>query len=131
MSQQGPAAQAPIFQQNVVGAMPGYGMAGFARQGPQQYGFGMVNGGSMSAVAQGKQHAQEAAPQFDEAAFEQAFADVQQAEERALAESLEQQETHEETAVDDTVQSTEEPALTRIREQRPGELRTSKRTGMC
>jgi hypothetical protein len=127
MSQQGPAAQAPVFQQNGVGAMSGYGMSGFARQGPQQFGFGMMNGGSMSEVAHGKQRAQEAVPQFDEAAFEQAFADVQQAEEQVLAENLQQQETHEETAVADAPQETEDPALSRIREQRPGELRTSNR----
>ncbi|KAK7193834.1 hypothetical protein DPSP01_011891 [Paraphaeosphaeria sporulosa] len=120
MSQQGPAAQAPVFQQNGVGGMAGYGMSGFAHPGFHQPGFAMMNGGSMSEVAQGKQRVQDAVPQFDEAAFERAFADVQQAEEQALAENLRPQETHtEETAVDNLPQEPEDPALMRIREQRP------------
>ncbi|KAL5397112.1 hypothetical protein PMIN06_005948 [Paraphaeosphaeria minitans] len=120
MGQQGPAAQAPVFQQSGVGGMAGYGMLGFARPGFQQPGFGMMNGSTISEVAQGKQRAQEAVPLFDEAAFERAFADVQQAEEQAHAENIRQQETHkEETAVDRLPQETEDPALMRIREQRP------------
>lgn len=126
MTQHGPAAQAPVFQQNGVGGMPGYSMPGLARPGFQQSGYGMMNGGSMSEVAQGKQRAQEAGPQFDEAAFERAFADVQQAEEQAFADALRQQETQKgETAVDNLPQETEDPALMRIREQRPGELRAT------
>ncbi|KAF2447866.1 hypothetical protein P171DRAFT_408389 [Karstenula rhodostoma CBS 690.94] len=119
MAKQSSAAQAPVLQQNGVGGMAGYGMSGFARPGFQQSGFGMMNGGPLSEVAQGKQRAQEAVPQFDEAAFERAFADVQQAEERALADTLQQQDTHQETAVDNSPQETEDPALMRIREQRP------------
>ncbi|KAL1599570.1 hypothetical protein SLS60_007373 [Paraconiothyrium brasiliense] len=120
MSQQSPATQSPAFHQNGLGGMSGIGLSGFARPSFQQSGFGMMNGGSMSEVVQGKQRVQEATPQFDEAAFEQAFADVQQAEEQALAESLRQQEAQkqETEAVEHTVED-EDPALIRIREQRP------------
>ncbi|KAJ4296517.1 hypothetical protein N0V90_006562 [Kalmusia sp. IMI 367209] len=132
MSQQGPAMQAPAFQQNNFGAMSGYGMSGYAQPAFQQSGFGLVNGNSLSEVAQGKQRAQEPVPQFDEAAFERAFADVQQADEQAHAESLRQQQQEAskeqaftatqglgtEAATDDLLE-TEDPALLRIREQRP------------
>ena len=121
MSQQGPAVPAPSFQQqNNLGSMHGYGMSGFARPGYQQSSFGMMNGNPMSQVSQGKQRAQESVPQFDEAAFDKAFADVLQAEEEAHAESLRQQQTpREETGKDDQVQEPEDLALARIREQRP------------
>ncbi|KAF1968373.1 hypothetical protein BU23DRAFT_541322 [Bimuria novae-zelandiae CBS 107.79] len=122
MGQRGPAVQAPSFQQqqNSFGGMAGYGMSGFSRPGFQQGSFGMMNGSPMSEAAQGKQTAQESAPQFDEAAFEKAFADVQQAEEQAHAESLRQEEAlKEETIQDEQVLESEDPALARIREQRP------------
>lgn len=122
MSQQTPAAQTPAFQQNGLAGIPGYGMSNFAMPGFQQSGFGMMNNSSMSEVSQGKQRMQEPVPQFDEAAFERAFADVQQAEEQAIAESLRQEESHkEELATNKQPQETDDPALIRILEQRPGE----------
>lgn len=110
MSQQIPAVHAPSFQQNDFG-----GMSGFARPAFQPMGFGAINGGGMSEVSQGKQRAQESIPQFDEAAFERAFADVQSAEEQAHAEKIRQEEFQRE---EDQLER-DDPALARIREQRP------------
>lgn len=121
MRQQGPAAQSQSFpQQNNFGGMAGYGMSGFARPGFQPAGFGTMDGNLMSEVSQGKQRAQEPVPQFDEAAFERAFANVQQAEEEAHAEILRQETAQpEEKSAEALPQEQEDPALARIREQRP------------
>jgi hypothetical protein len=78
MKQQAPA---PIHQQqNGYGVMSGgYGMGRFGGSGFQQpMGFGGMNGTMVAQPMQGKQRVQEAATQFDEAAFEQAFAQVDQ-----------------------------------------------------
>lgn len=128
MSQQGPATQLQSFpQQSNFGGMAGYGMSGFARPGFQAAGLGTMDGNYTSETAQGKQRAQESIPQFDEAAFERAFADVQQAEEEAHAESLRQEQSQAEPKVADAMpQEQEDPALARIREQRPAVYATLK-----
>jgi hypothetical protein len=63
------------------------GFSGQMYQPAASSGFGMMNGAgmSMSETAQGKQRAQEEVPQFDDAAFEEAF---KQAQEDALAEAV-------------------------------------------
>lgn len=70
-----------------------------------------------SAIAQGKQRAQEA-PQFDEAAFEQAFAQAQQ----DMVEGDTIGQTLSAAGPDILGEEVEEPALQRLREQRPGEF---------
>ncbi|KAH7114276.1 hypothetical protein B0J11DRAFT_131419 [Dendryphion nanum] len=82
MSQQQPSLQqAPIQQQhNAFGGMSGSGMAYMGSGYQQRLGFGAMNGQPMSEVASGKQRAQEAVPQYDEAAFEKAFAELDQTE---------------------------------------------------
>lgn len=120
MMQQAPVAQAPALQQNTYGGMSGYGMSGFAGQSfmPTT----AFQNAPASEVAQGKQRAQEAIPAFDEAAFEQAFA---QAQEDMLAEAeAEQKRAHAAQANPEVMgydrPSELDPLLLRIREQRPG-----------
>ncbi|KAF2638149.1 hypothetical protein P280DRAFT_471810 [Massarina eburnea CBS 473.64] len=137
MTQQAPVAQAPQFrQQNALGGLGGYGF----QQGPA---FGGINGGMnmnmsrVSEVAQGKQRAQEAAPVFDDAAFEQAFAQMDQhmEEEVKMKEVRPALSDHEvqpmlhtaqnQNAIETRVQEmakeaeNEDPMLQRLREQRP------------
>jgi len=79
--QQAPAVHAPAQQQqNGFAGMPGgYEMGRFGGPGFQRpMGFGGVNGGMVAQPMQGKPQVQDAAPQIDEAAFEQAFAQVDQ-----------------------------------------------------
>lgn len=90
--QQASAVQAPVLQQSAFGGMPSYGMAGFAAS-PYMQTPGFQNAVPLSEVAQGKQQAQAAVPAFDEAAFEQAFAQAQQDMlEEAAAEQAESQQ---------------------------------------
>ncbi|KAF1951454.1 hypothetical protein CC80DRAFT_424639 [Byssothecium circinans] len=78
MAQQAPVAQAPTFQQqNGFGGMGGYGYQRGNAFAGMNGAVGMGANG-ISQVAQGKQRAQDQAPQFDEAAFEKAFAQVDQ-----------------------------------------------------
>lgn len=114
-------------------------MGGYVRPGLQASGL-VMNGNQMSEVAQGKQRAQEAMPEFDEAAFERAFAEAHQdmlneaeaepgkmdVDERVLrgqAERIQaaerELEAKEQTS---TLTETDDPALVRIREQRPGKI---------
>ncbi|KAF2003239.1 hypothetical protein P154DRAFT_100626 [Amniculicola lignicola CBS 123094] len=74
---QAPAVQSPAQTQSPFGGMSRYGMGGpmSSYQGGQTFGY--MNGTPVSAVAQGKQRSQEGVPQFDEAAFERAFAQAQ------------------------------------------------------
>lgn len=76
----------------------------------------------MSDVAQGKQRAQEPVPTFDEAAFEQAFAQAhQEMMEVAEAEQQHTQTIQPETEMLDADRESEmDPLLRRIRETRPG-----------
>lgn len=71
MMQQANPVQAPILQQQRNGFTGmGYGMnSGFAQPNYQH---------DMGGVAQGKQRVEEQVPHFDEAAFEQAFAQAQE-----------------------------------------------------
>ncbi|KAF2120562.1 hypothetical protein BDV96DRAFT_565094 [Lophiotrema nucula] len=113
MRQQSPAVQAPAIQQNTFGGMPSYAMGGFTGSSFQQYNpnMAMMNN-PMSDVAQGKQQAQEAVPEFDEAAFERAF---QQAERHALDEATAQ--VHD-AAVQLSRPAETDPVLLRIQEKR-------------
>lgn len=75
----------------------------------------------VSEVAQGKQRAQEAIPAFDEAAFEQAFAQAQQdAFDIADAEQIEAQAAQTPAQVQSERSGELDPLLQRIRETRPG-----------
>ena len=75
----------------------------------------------MSQVAQGKQAVHEAAPVFDEAAFEQAFAQAQQdAFDEAEAEQKRVQSRAMNPEVMGVDRPSEDPLLLRIRETRPG-----------
>ncbi|CAO2650534.1 Nn.00g018260.m01.CDS01 [Neocucurbitaria sp. VM-36] len=119
MTQQAPVAQAPALQQNTYGVMSGYGMGGFAAQ-PLMPSHGFQNA-HVSEVAQGKQPAQEAIPAFDEAAFEQAFAQAQQDMlEEAEAEQKRAQAAQANPEVLGLDRPGEmDPLLVRIRETRP------------
>jgi hypothetical protein len=122
MRQQAPAAPALAQQQNTFGGMSSYGMSGFAGPSYMQTP-GFQPSAQMSQVAQGKQAVQETAPAFDEAAFEQAFAQAQQdAFDEAEAEA--EQERAQSQALDPEVMGvdrpSEDPLLIRIRETRPG-----------
>jgi uncharacterized membrane protein len=72
----------------------------------------------MSQTAQGKQRAEEAVPAFDEAAFEQAFAQAQQ----DMMEVAEAEQRQAETSQAANLERPGEtdPLLQRIRETRPG-----------
>ena len=120
MTQQAPVSQAPALQQNTYGAMSGYGMGGFAAQ-PFMHSPGFQNA-QVSEVAQGKQPAQEAVPAFDEAAFEQVFAQAQQ---DMLEEAEAEQRRAEAAQANPEVLGLDrpgemDPLLVRIRETRPG-----------
>ncbi|KAI8941302.1 hypothetical protein NX059_002529 [Plenodomus lindquistii] len=73
MRQQTPVAQAPALQQTPYTSMGNYPMNNFGAQSYMQPPVFQP-----SQIAQGKQPVQEAIPAFDEAAFEQAFAQAQQ-----------------------------------------------------
>ncbi|KAJ4367442.1 hypothetical protein N0V83_007025 [Neocucurbitaria cava] len=118
MTQQAPVVQSPALQQNTYGAMPGYGMSGFAAQ-PFMQAPGFQNA-HVSEVAQGKQP-QEAIPAFDEAAFEQAFAQAQQ---DLLDEAEAEQKRAQAAQANPEVLGLDrpgemDPLLVRIRETRP------------
>lgn len=120
MMQQAPVAQAPALQQNTYGGMSGYGMGGFAPQPFMQT--PSFQNAQVSEVAQGKQRAQEAVPAFDEAAFEQAFAQAQQ---DMLADAEAEQKRAEAAQANPEVLGLDrpgemDPLLIRIRETRPG-----------
>lgn len=73
----------------------------------------------MSDVAQGKQRAQDNVPAFDEAAFEQAFAQAQQ----DMMDVVEAEQAHAQPAqeaLDLDRPGEMDPLLQRIRETRPG-----------
>lgn len=74
MRQQTPVVQAPAIQQAPYTNMSGYNMGGFMNQ--QSY--MQTPSFQPSQIAQGKQPIQDGTPTFDEAAFEQAFAQAQQ-----------------------------------------------------
>ncbi|PSN73088.1 hypothetical protein BS50DRAFT_568668 [Corynespora cassiicola Philippines] len=130
MRQQSPAAQTPTYQQNTFGGMKGFGMGAYGGSSFQQRpAFGVMNGAPASDVAQGKQRAQDV-PAFDEAAFEQAFAQAQQdmLDEASVQqqESIEEQQNHERQQealrrIQGARQTEPEadPVLARIRETRP------------
>ncbi|OCL01284.1 hypothetical protein AOQ84DRAFT_350895 [Glonium stellatum] len=87
LTQQAPTAGPQTYQRptrNTFGGN-GYSMGGYAAQNFNQPQFGVPMHSQDMSVAQGKQRAQENAPQFDEAAFERAF-------EQAQAEILAEQE---------------------------------------
>jgi uncharacterized membrane protein YgcG len=75
----------------------------------------------MSETAQGKQRAQEDIPAFDEAAFEQAFAQAQQDMMEVVEAEQGQQPAQTHSEVLDLDRPGEmDPLLQRIRETRPG-----------
>jgi hypothetical protein len=75
----------------------------------------------VSDIAQGKQRAQEAVPAFDEAAFEQAFAQAQQdAFEIAEKEQIQAQAAQSLSEVQGERSGELDPLLQKIRETRPG-----------
>lgn len=121
LRQQSPAA--PAQQQNTYNGMQSYGMGGFAGPAYMQNS-SFQPGAHMSQVAQGKQAAQE--PAFDEAAFEQAFAQAHQdAFDSAEAEVAAEAKRAHARAVNPEVmgeftRTSEDPLLLRIRETRPG-----------
>ncbi|KAF2495817.1 hypothetical protein BU16DRAFT_526365 [Lophium mytilinum] len=80
MSQQAPGVaqqsyQSPAQNMNMYGGMPGYGMGGFAGSTFGQSAFGGPMQEQNMSVAEGKQKAD--VGQFDESAFERAFAEAQ------------------------------------------------------
>jgi len=85
----------------------------------QPSGFGLMHSNAISEVAQGKQRVEESIPQFDEAAFERAFADAHQdmLEEAAAEHAILQEETQVKTSKQ---ADTEDPAMLRTKEERPG-----------
>ena len=129
MTQQAHVAQAAVLQQqNGFGGIAGYGYQPGAAFAGMNAGMNMGMNG-MSQVAQGKQKAQEPMPQFDEAAFEQAFAQVDQdimaetAGDNVQATGDAEQEEHIARRELEMGQESgnEDPALQRLRENRPGE----------
>ncbi|KAI4605249.1 hypothetical protein J4E80_010683 [Alternaria sp. BMP 0032] len=116
LRQQAPVAQAPALQQTSYGGMSGYNMGGFGGQAYMQT--PTFQNAQVSEVAQGKQRAQDDIPAFDEAAFEQAFAQAQQdMMETAEAEQVHTQPAQE--ALDLDRPGEMDPLLQRIRETRP------------
>ena len=117
LRQQAPIAQAPVLQQNTYGGMPGYSMGGFGGQAYMQT--PSFQSAQVSETALGKQRAQDGGPAFDEAAFEQAFAQAQQdMMEVAEAEQSQAQAALETLNLDRTGEM--DPLLQRIQETRPG-----------
>ncbi|KAH6861103.1 hypothetical protein BKA58DRAFT_443870 [Alternaria rosae] len=116
LRQQAPVAQAPALQQTPYGSMSGYNMGGFGGQAYMQT--PSFQNAQVSEIAQGKQRAQDDVPAFDEAAFEQAFAQAQQdMMETAEAEQVHTQPAQE--ALDLDRPGEMDPLLQRIRETRP------------
>lgn len=118
LRQQAPAAPALAQQQNTFGGMSNYGMSAYAAPSYMQSS-AFQPSAQMSQVAQGKQAMQE--PVFDEAAFEQAFAQAQQ---DALVEAeMEQKKAHSRAMNPEVMgveqRPSEDPLLIRIRETRP------------
>ncbi|KAL6702587.1 hypothetical protein ACN47E_001317 [Coniothyrium glycines] len=114
MRQQAPVVPAPVAQQGAYGGMAGYNMGGFAGSAYMQTpAFQPV-----SEVAQGKQRAAEAIPAFDEAAFEQAFAQAQQ-DALDVVEQRELLEAQTVAQVQGERSGELDPFLQRIRETRP------------
>jgi hypothetical protein len=104
------------MQQNTYGGMSGYNMGGFGGQAYMQT--PSFQDAQMSETAQGKQRAQEDIPAFDEAAFEQAFAQAQQ-DMMEVVETEQVQQAHAEV-LDLDRPGEMDPLLQRIRETRPG-----------
>jgi hypothetical protein len=100
--------------------MSGYNMGGFGGAAYMQT--PSFQNTQISETAQGKQSAQVAVPPFDEAAFEQAFAQAQQ----DMMEVAEAEQRHAESAqaphevLDLDRPGEMDPLLQRIRETRPG-----------
>ncbi|KAF2471992.1 uncharacterized protein BDR25DRAFT_221979 [Lindgomyces ingoldianus] len=118
MRQQAPALQAPAFHQTTFGGISGYGMGGYSGQAFQRSSLGPMSGSQVSHAAQGKQRTQEATPDFDEAAFERAFAQAQQDMlEEASAGMRDSNDNGLETEVDQRPAETD-PVLLRIKEKR-------------
>ncbi|KAF7453555.1 hypothetical protein TUN199_07202 [Pyrenophora tritici-repentis] len=117
LKQQAPVAQAPVMQQNIYGGMSGYSIGGgFRGQAFMQT--PSFQSAQHSETAQGKQRAQDEVPTFDEAAFEQAFAQAQQdMMEVASAEQSQAQAASETLNLDRTGEM--DPLLRRIQETRP------------
>ncbi|KAL7772155.1 hypothetical protein CFE70_002108 [Pyrenophora teres f. teres 0-1] len=116
LRQQAPVAQSPVMQQNTYGGMSGYNMGGFGGQAYMQT--PSFQSAQISETAQGKQRAQDDVPAFDEAAFEQAFAQAQQdMMEVASAEQSQAQAASETLNLDRTGEM--DPLLRRIQETRP------------
>ncbi|KAL1791858.1 hypothetical protein ACET3X_009609 [Alternaria dauci] len=116
LRQQAPVAQAPALQQNAYGGMSGYSLGGFGGQAYMQTpGF---QDAQVSEIAQGKQRAQEDVLAFDEAAFEQAFAQAQQ-DMMDVAEADQVHTQPAQQALDLDRPGEMDPLLQRIRETRP------------
>jgi hypothetical protein len=97
--------------------MSGYNMGAFGGQAYMQT--PSLQNAQVSGIAQGKQRAQDDIPAFDEAAFEQAFAQAQQdMMEVVEAEQVYTQPAQE--ALDLDRPGEMDPLLQRIRETRPG-----------
>jgi hypothetical protein len=119
LRQQAPAIHAPTMQQNTYGGMSGYNMGGFGGQNYMQT--PSFQNAQMSDTAQGKQRTQEDIPAFDEAAFEQAFAQAQ----HDMMEGVEAEQRQQPTQAHSEVLNLDrpgemDPLLQRIRETRPG-----------
>ncbi|ORY06501.1 hypothetical protein BCR34DRAFT_590577 [Clohesyomyces aquaticus] len=116
LGQQTQTRQMPTYQQNTFGGMSGYGMGGYAVPAFQQSHFAQMNGNQMSQVAQGKQRAQEGLPEFDEAAFERAFAQAQQ--DMLDETAMDMSQANEGASQDQSRPEETDPVLLRIREKR-------------
>lgn len=91
-------------------------MGGFA--GPAYMQTPGFQNAQLSQTAQGKQRMEEAVPAFDEAAFEQAFAQAQQDMMEVAETEQRQEETNQAVNLDRPGEM--DPLLQRIRETRPG-----------
>ncbi|KAF1941788.1 hypothetical protein EJ02DRAFT_346946 [Clathrospora elynae] len=113
LGQQTPVVQAPVMQ-NTYAGMPGYSMGGLGGQSYMQT--PSFQHAQISDTAQGKQRVQEEVPVFDEAAFEQAFAQAQQ----DMMEVAEAEQRPANPEVMDLGREGEmDPLLQQIRETRP------------
>lgn len=119
-AQSGPAQAQQMHHQNNFASMSNYGMSGIGGQSYMQTP-SFQPSAQLSQVAQGKQAMQEPAPAFDEAAFEQAFAQAQQ---DAFDEADADQKRAQSRVINPEVMGmdrpSEDPLLIRIRETRPG-----------
>ncbi|KZM24443.1 uncharacterized protein EKO05_0001554 [Ascochyta rabiei] len=119
MGQQAQSMPPLAQQQNNFAGVSNYGMSGFGGPSYMQTP-SFQPSAQMSQVAQGKQATQEPAPAFDEAAFEQAFAQAQQdAFDEAEAEQKRAQSRAMNPEVMGMDRPSEDPLLIRIRETRP------------